>query len=166
MKKALVLFGASLLLSVAAFAGTEVLISAKEALKLSKNPNVVFVSGDSPDVFANGHIAGSVVMQAHHLHHSDITGHMHCTPLYQCEKEAQEMIREKGINNNTLVIAYDDFRGPNATGVYHFFKMYGHNNVKVLNGPAGPWPPGRKRAAPWKKARRKWPNAETSPSNG
>jgi thiosulfate/3-mercaptopyruvate sulfurtransferase len=32
------------------------------------------------------------------------------------------------------VIAYDDFKGPNATGVYFFFKSFGHKNVKVLNG--------------------------------
>jgi thiosulfate/3-mercaptopyruvate sulfurtransferase len=33
-----------------------------------------------------------------------------------------------------MIIAYDDFKGPNATGVYSFFQSYGHTNVKVLNG--------------------------------
>jgi thiosulfate/3-mercaptopyruvate sulfurtransferase len=33
-----------------------------------------------------------------------------------------------------MVIAYDDYKGPNATGVYHFFLSYGHTNVKILNG--------------------------------
>ena len=140
MKKAVSLFAASLLFAACAFAvNSDVLISAKEALRLSKQPNVVFVSGDSPDVYANKHIDGSVEMQAHHLHHSDITGEMHCKPLYQCKEEAQELIRAKGISNNTLVIAYDDFRGPNATGVYHFFKMYGHDKVKILNGGLAAW---------------------------
>lgn len=138
MKKLLALLGASLLISSALFAANDILISAKEAKKYldnpSKYPNVVFVSGDSEDSFPTGHIPGSVVMGAHHLHHSDITGHMHCTPLYQCIKEAEHHIGEKGIDNNTLVIAYDDFRGPNASGVYHFFKVYGHDNVKILNG--------------------------------
>jgi len=111
------------------------LISAKDAVKLLGKKDVVFVSGDSDDTYeAIGHIEGSVEMYAHHLHHSDLTGKMECTPLFMCPKEAQELIGSKGISNNTLVIAYDNFRGPNATGVWAFFKSFGHNNVKILNG--------------------------------
>lgn len=139
MKKLLTLIGVSMLISTTLFAAkSDILISAKEAKKYldnpAKYPNVVFVSGDSADAFPSAHIPGSVEMGAHHLHHSDLTGHMHCTPLYQCIEEAEHHITEKGIDNDTLVIAYDDFRGPNSTGVYHFFKLYGHKNVKILNG--------------------------------
>lgn len=112
----------------------DILITAEEAIKLIGKPGVVFVSGDSPDSYKNQHIDGSVVMGAHHLHHSDIMGHMHCAPLYQCVEEAEHLIGANGIDNDTLVIAYDDFRGPNATGVYSFFKSYGHKKVKVLMG--------------------------------
>jgi thiosulfate/3-mercaptopyruvate sulfurtransferase len=113
----------------------EHLVSAKDALKLLGKDNVVFVSGDSHDTYeAIGHIKGSAEMYAHHLHHSDITGKMDCAPLFMCPQEAQELIGSKGISNDTLVIAYDNFRGPNATGVWAFFKSFGHENVKVLNG--------------------------------
>lgn len=113
----------------------EHLISAKDAVKLLNNKNVVFVSGDSHDTYeSTGHIVGSVEMFAHHLHHADITGHMHCAPLFMCKKEAEDYIGSKGISNDTMVIAYDNFRGPNATGVWAFFKSFGHNNVKILNG--------------------------------
>jgi thiosulfate/3-mercaptopyruvate sulfurtransferase len=111
-----------------------ILISAEEAIKLIGQPNVMFVSGDSDDVYKLGHIKGSVEMYAHHLHHSDITGEMHCAPLYRCVDDAEQYIGSKGIDNDTLVIAYDDFKGPNATGVYSFFQSYGHKNLKVLNG--------------------------------
>lgn len=113
----------------------EHLISAKDAVKLLGKKNVVFVSGDSHDTYeAIGHIANSVEMYAHHLHHSDITGSMHCAPLFMCPQEAEEYIGSKGIANDTLVIAYDNFRGPNATGVWAYFKSFGHDNVKILNG--------------------------------
>lgn len=111
-----------------------ILISAEEAIKLIGQPNVMFVSGDSDDVYKLGHIKGSVEMYAHHLHHSDITGDMYCAPLYRCVDDAEQYIGSKGIDNDTLVIAYDDFKGPNATGVYSFFQSYGHKNLKVLNG--------------------------------
>ncbi|KIM11136.1 MAG: sulfurtransferase [Sulfuricurvum sp. PC08-66] len=119
---------------VKAYPKGDILISAEEAIKLIGKQGVVFVSGDSPDSFKNQHIQGSVVMEAHHIHHSDKMGQMHCAPLYQCIEEAEHFIGSKGIDNDTLVIAYDDYRGPNATGVYSFFKSYGHDNIKVLMG--------------------------------
>jgi thiosulfate/3-mercaptopyruvate sulfurtransferase len=116
------------------YVNKDILISAEEAISLIGKKDVMFVSGDSDDVYKLGHIKGSVEMYAHHLHHSDITGEMHCAPLYRCVDDAEAYIGSKGIDNNTMIIAYDDFKGPNATGVYSFFTSYGHKNIKVLNG--------------------------------
>lgn len=111
------------------------LISAEEAIALVGKENVVFVSGDSHETYEEiGHINGSKEMYAHHLHHADETGHMHCAPLFMCPKEAEEYISSKGIKNDSLVIGYDNYRGPNATGVFVYFKSFGHENVKILNG--------------------------------
>jgi len=122
------------LLASDGYTNNDILISAKDAIKLIGNKNVMFVSGDSEDVYKLGHIKGSVSMYAHHLHHSDIMGNMHCEPLYRCLDDAEHYIGSKGISNDMQIIAYDDFKGPNATGVYSFFKSYGHKNVKLLNG--------------------------------
>ncbi len=116
------------------YVNKNILISAQEAIKLIGDEKVMFVSGDNEDVYKLGHIKGSVEMYAHHLHHSDITGDMHCAPLYRCIDNAQEYIGSKGISNDMMIIAYDDFKGPNATGVYSFFESYGHKNIKILNG--------------------------------
>jgi len=116
------------------YVNNNILISAEDAIGLIGKKDVMFVSGDSGDVYKLGHIKGSVEMYAHHLHHSDIMGDMHCEPLYRCLDDAEHYIGSKGIDNNTMVIAYDDFKGPNATGVYSFFQSYGHTNIKVLNG--------------------------------
>ncbi|MEA1919311.1 MAG: rhodanese-like domain-containing protein [Campylobacterota bacterium] len=112
----------------------DILISPEDAIKLIGDPNVMFVSGDSGDIYKLGHIKGSVEMYAHHLQHSDIAGNAHCTPLFRCLDDAEHYIGSKGITNDMMIIAYDDFKGPNATGVYFFFKSYGHKNIKVLNG--------------------------------
>ncbi|MDD2267863.1 rhodanese-like domain-containing protein [Sulfuricurvum sp.] len=125
---------ASSVMAADGYADKNILISADEAVKLIGNPKVMFVSGDNEDIYKLGHIKGSVEMYAHHLHHSDIDGTMHCAPLYRCIDDAEEIIGKKGISNDMTIIAYDDFKGPNATGVYSFFKSYGHKNVKVLNG--------------------------------
>jgi thiosulfate/3-mercaptopyruvate sulfurtransferase len=73
-------------------------------------------------------------MYAHHLHHADIMGNLHCEPLYQCPEHAEHYISGKGIKNSDVIIAYDNWRGPNATGVYSFFKSFGHDKVYVLDG--------------------------------
>jgi thiosulfate/3-mercaptopyruvate sulfurtransferase len=122
------------LLAGVACADAPMYISAQKAKELYGTQNVVFVSGDNDDVYRVGHIKGSVGMDAHHLHHSDIVGHMHCAPLYMCPDEAAEHIGKKGIDNDTYVVAYDDYKGPNASGVYHYFKLYGHKNVSIVNG--------------------------------
>ena len=113
---------------------SDMLISADEAVKLIGKEGVVFVTGDDETAFEGGHIEGSVEMYAHHLHHSDITGKMHCAPLFMCPKEAEEYIGKHGISNDTLIIAYDNFRGPNATGVLEFFRSWGHKKIKLLDG--------------------------------
>lgn len=125
---------ASSVMAADGYVNKDILISADEAVKLIGNPKVMFVSGDNEDIYKLGHIKGSVEMYAHHLHHSDIDGEMHCAPLYRCIDDAEELIGKKGISNDMTIIAYDDFKGPNATGVYSFFDSYGHKNVKVLNG--------------------------------
>lgn len=124
----------SLVVSTLSATSSDILISAEEAMKLIGQEKVVFVTGDDEDIYATGHIKGSVEMYAHHLHHSSITGRMECAPLFMCKEEAEHYIGSKGIENDTLVIAYDDFKGPNATGVYAYFKSYGHEKVKILNG--------------------------------
>ena len=124
----------SLIVSTLSATSSDILISAEDAMKLIGQEKVVFVTGDDEDIYATGHIKGSVEMYAHHLHHSSITGQMECAPLFMCKEEAEHYIGSKGIENDTLVIAYDDFKGPNATGVYAYFKSYGHEKVKILNG--------------------------------
>lgn len=126
-------FGAALATFVYA-APSDIVISAPDAIALIGKEKVMFVTGDDEDIFKTGHIKGSVEMYAHHLHHSSITGQMECSPLFMCPDEAQQYIGSKGIDNDTLVIAYDDFKGPNATGVYAFFKSFGHEKIKILNG--------------------------------
>jgi len=128
-----ILFG-SLIVSTLSATSSDILISAEDAMKLIGREKVVFVMGDDEDIYATGHIKGSVEMYAHHLHHSSTTGQMECAPLFMCKEEAEHYIGSKGIANDTLVIAYDDFKGPNATGVYAYFKSYGHEKVKILNG--------------------------------
>ncbi|WP_457596088.1 sulfurtransferase [Hydrogenimonas sp.] len=125
---------AALFSASALTAADKITIQPEEAIKLIGKPGYVFVSGDSETAYEGGHIKGSRNMYAHHLHHADIMGNLHCEPLYQCPEHAEHYISSKGIKNSDVIIAYDNWRGPNATGVYSFFKSFGHDKVYVLDG--------------------------------
>jgi len=116
------------------FEREKILISAQDAINLIGSDNIMFVSGDSQDLYRLGHIKGSAQMYAYDLHQSDIMGKMSCPPLFTCSDKASNYIGSKGIDNNTLIIAYDSHNGINASGVYAYFKSYGHKNIRILNG--------------------------------
>jgi thiosulfate/3-mercaptopyruvate sulfurtransferase len=59
---------------------------------------------------------------------------MHCAPLFQCVDDAEKLIGSKGIDNDTMIVAFDDYKGPNASGVWYFFKSYGHDKVRYVDG--------------------------------
>lgn len=125
---------AALFCASALMASEKITITPEEAIKLIGKPGYVFVSGDSETAYEGGHIRGSRNMYAHHLHHADIMGNLKCEPFYQCPEHAEHLISSKGIKNSDVIIAYDNWRGPNATGVYSFFKSFGHKKVYILDG--------------------------------
>ncbi len=132
------LFGVVLLLWISLsgiLLGSQIkLIEPAEAIRLIGNNGVVFVSADDNDAYEKNHIIGSVEMYVHNLHLPDIKGDMRCAPPYICLPKAQSYIQTKGIKNNQMIIAYDNFYGSNATGIYNFFESLGHKDIRVLNG--------------------------------
>jgi len=135
MKRVLTLAAAGLLAVSASSKAADLVISVDQAKDLVGK--AVFVNGDDPKVFAQGHIPGSVNAFAHDLHYlGDVKK---CGGLPMCEKNAQKVISELGISNNSHVIAYDDGKGPNASGVWFFLYLYGVGNVQMLDGGFATW---------------------------
>jgi thiosulfate/3-mercaptopyruvate sulfurtransferase len=110
------------------------LIEAADAIRLIGNKRALFVSGESNNSYIDHHITGSILMPAHDLYHSDDMGNMRCAPLYDCPKEAEAYIRSKGVKNDQMIIAYDQFQGSDASGIYSYFESFGHADIRILNG--------------------------------
>ncbi len=106
------------------------LIDPKEAIRMIGNKKVIFISGDSAKEYTKQHILNSIEMYAYDLHYLDTE----CRPLSTCPNKAQDYIKNKGITDDQLIIAYDNLHGYNALGVYSFFISLGHLNINVLNG--------------------------------
>lgn len=129
----------SLVIVFAAFANAdEYFISVDEASKLVGKDNVRFIFADDPKAFEKAHIPGSVEAYAHDLNYLDDV--RKCKGLPMCEKTASDYIGKKlGVDANTQVIAYDSGMGVNASGVWFFLALYGHKNVKILDGGFATW---------------------------
>lgn len=127
---------AAVLVSGAALAGGP-FISVDEAKALVGKDGVRFVFADGEKDYAKGHIPGSVEAFAHDLQYLDDV--RKCKGLPMCEATAAAFIGKLGIDDKTQVVVYDGGPGANASGAWFYFTLYGHPNVKILDGGLASW---------------------------
>ena len=96
------------------------------------NIKLVEVDEDT-DAYERGHIAG-----AHSLHWRNELQDAIIRDAVSSEKFAELMSR-KGIGNDDLVILYGGNSNWFAAYAYWYFKLYGHDNVKLMNGGRKKW---------------------------
>jgi len=85
--------------------------------------------------YKRAHIPGSVGIPGDHYFKDPSSNRTFISTPEQFENEMAEL----GINNNTLVISYDDFGSLWASRLWWVLKYYGHHRVKVLNGGWQKW---------------------------
>lgn len=115
-----------------------VFVDVETAKGLVGKPDVKFVFADSEKDFAKEHIPGSAEAYAHDLTLLDDV--RACKGLPMCEARAATFIGTKlGIDDKTQVVVYDGGPGANASGTWFFLALYGHKNVKILDGGLATW---------------------------
>jgi thiosulfate/3-mercaptopyruvate sulfurtransferase len=128
----------AVLLAAAGNPGTEAFLSATDAVALARKEGVRFVFADSAKDFEKAHIPGSVLAYAHDLQLLDDV--RKCNGLPMCEPAAAQFIgKTLGVDEKTQVIVYDAGMGVNASGAWFFLALYGHPNVKILEGGLAAW---------------------------
>lgn len=129
---------ALLLFTAPAFAAEDVFLSADDAIKLIGKDGVRFVATDNAKDFEKGHIPGAVEAFAHDLQLLDDV--RKCKGLPMCEPTAADFIgKTLGVDAATQVVVYDSGIGVNASGGWFFLALYGHKNVKILDGGLAAW---------------------------
>ena len=125
---------------MAEYAHPELLVDTEWLAQHLDDPTVRVVDCDSPAVYSRAHIPGSLNLShpllpepQHYL--KDPDDPLHVLPP---DKFARVM-GELGIGDDTLVVAYDDYKGRYATRLWWALALYGHANVKVLNGGWSEW---------------------------
>ncbi len=115
-------------------ARSEVLVTTDWAESNLNAPNTVFVEVDEDaSAYDNGHIAGAVKLDWR----QDLQD-----PVIRDFVDAEQfskLLSERGISNDDTVILYGGNNNWFAAYAYWYFKLYGHENVKLLDGGRKKW---------------------------
>lgn len=90
--------------------------------------NVVLVDMQAADAYAAAHIAGAV-----NITQEDIVISVPVKNMLTSKNKIQKLLSEKGIANDSIIIAYDDNR-MTAARFFWTMLMYGNENVLVVDG--------------------------------
>jgi thiosulfate/3-mercaptopyruvate sulfurtransferase len=111
-----------------------VLVSADWAEKNIGAENVVFVEVDEDtSAYAGGHIPGAVRIDWK----DDLQDHIRRD--FVSRTQFEELLSARGIGNNDTVVLYGGNNNWFAAYAYWYFKLYGHQDVKLLDGGRKKW---------------------------
>jgi len=112
----------------------DVLVSADWAEQNLSTPGVVFIEVDEDtSAYDGGHIAGAVKLDWK----SDLQDQVRRD--FISKEQFEKLLGERGISNDDTVVLYGGNNNWFAAYAYWYFKLYGHHNVKLLDGGRKKW---------------------------
>src|SRR5690242_7415318 len=112
----------------------DVLVSADWAEENLNTPGVVFVEVDEDtSAYDGGHITGAVKLDWKTELQDQIRRD------FVDKEQFEKLLSEKGIANDDTVVLYGGNNNRFAAYAYWYFKLYGHENVKLLDGGRKKW---------------------------
>jgi thiosulfate/3-mercaptopyruvate sulfurtransferase len=113
---------------------TNVLVTTDWLAEHLDDPAVVVAEVDEdPDLYEDGHIAGAVK-----LHWKDDLQHTLVRDVVTRE-QFERLMGDRGISNDTTVVLYGDKNNWFAAYAYWYLKVYGHRDVRLLDGGRQKW---------------------------
>jgi len=113
---------------------TDALVTADWAEENLDTPGVVFVEVDEDtSAYDGGHIRGAVKLDwKTELQDSVVRD-------FVSKEKFEKLLSEKGISNDDTVVLYGGNNNWFAAYAYWYFKLYGHDGVKLLDGGRKKW---------------------------
>ncbi|ONM45976.1 sulfurtransferase [Nocardia donostiensis] len=113
---------------------SDVLVSVDWAEENLETPGVVFVEVDEDtSAYDNGHIQGAVRLDWK----KDLQDPVRRDFVNQ--EQFSDLLSARGISNDDEVVLYGGNNNWFAAYAYWYFKLYGHNNVKLMDGGRKKW---------------------------
>lgn len=134
MNKLLLLLIALAFPVVAQAQTSEPLVTTQWAAENLNNPQVRFAEVSvEPGKFERGHIPGAVNLRWH----TDLVDPVRRDIV--SPEQFQELLSRHGITNETTVVLYGDHNNWFAAWGAWVFSLYGHENIKILDGGRDKW---------------------------
>ncbi|MFN6512906.1 MAG: sulfurtransferase [Nostoc sp. CreGUA01] len=115
------------------YTDSNILVNTQWVFEHLNHPNIRLIQADmNPQTYNTGHIPGAVFW--------NITTDL-LLPDYRINFDPvawQKLLENSGITNDTTVVAYGDFAATSAW-LFWLFKVFGHDDVRVLNGGYQKW---------------------------
>ena len=112
----------------------DVLVDADWAEAHLDDPKVVLVEVDEDvSAYDTGHIAGAVRLDWKTELQDQVRRD------FVSKEQFEELLSQKGIGNDNTVVLYGGNNNWFASYAYWYFKLYGHNDVKLLDGGRKKW---------------------------
>ncbi len=105
------------------------------ALHLNDRDLRIIDMRNSPEEYAAGHIPGAVHLAVNQVRLTVKESGFAMPPDYEIE----ERLGQLGITKETMVVAYDDQGGLNASRLFFTLEYVGHKKVALLNGGITKW---------------------------
>lgn len=121
-------------LSAYANAASELRISAEQLADLQQRTRVVLLDARTPEEFNQGHIPG-----ARNLPFKRTFQNLSKNGLVLASDHAKALLSSIGLKNGDDVIVYDGSNMIQAARVFWMLEMYGHENVRLLDGGLKAW---------------------------
>lgn len=110
------------------YKGSNNVVEPTEVKEAMNNSDVIVIDARSQEDYEKGHLEGAICLNTDSLTVSEpIKGML--APKEQVEK----VLSEKGISNDSTLYIYDNSGGVYSGRVWWVLKVYGHDNVKVIN---------------------------------
>ncbi|MGB5227682.1 MAG: rhodanese-like domain-containing protein [Eudoraea sp.] len=117
------------------YVSTEHLIEAKELAGIFEDENIKIVDFRSPENYQAGHINGSI-----NIWRTDISDNsLPYEGIRADKKNIERLFSRLGIENNDLIIVYDDKGSSDAARLWCILSDYNFDSVKILNGGLKSW---------------------------
>jgi thiosulfate/3-mercaptopyruvate sulfurtransferase len=112
----------------------DVLVESDWVAEHLNDDNVVVAEVDeNPDLYDEGHISGAV--RLHWM--EDLQDQLERDLIEKADFE--QLMSRSGISNDTTVVLYGDKNNWFAAYAYWYLKIYGHTDVRILNGGRQKW---------------------------
>lgn len=104
------------------------ILNAKQLKDYIGKESTVIVDMQTAEEYAAGHVEGAVNIPI-----EEITINVPVKNMLTSKKKIEKLMSSKGISNDTLVLVYDSNKMNSSRLLWSLF-MYGHENVKVVDG--------------------------------